>query len=1008
MLKIIRHQALYKDPAGFIENILQNQSPKTGGSKLVFLFPTQAVMEYWEEQLLLAFGSWGGARFLLFDGLVREILNETRPQMIDLSPGRGALLLRLLAEELSADARLSYLTTAVSSPRLYSSLRKEILILKRARIEPRTFTGLVTDGSPALQDLSLLYDHYQKYMEEHNLADAEEKIRLATMDAPKSTWLQQLDHLLVFGFTDFTRQQTELLHTISSIVKVTLVFDHSMTGRKGLSPPAFTGYEVLEEEVIPAPAKPTAHLLGALQATVWRKNSAALSLPPDASMRLIKAKGGWRREVAHLADELKRVISANANLSPEQIGFVTPYPLSTVYQILIASGLSVTTKLSAPISTEPVARALLQPFKVVLTDFSWAEMINYLRLGGINIVQAFYTFVPPATLSGWQTKLSTTFDQRPEIAEHITSLLKLVGNIPPEGTFEDYLTVCLQWISHPLLRNGLLPDRLTSEPYLQARYLQTALLSKIRRMLNNTHASLFRLAQRKMTCNDFYLILQSLLEAERIQLPTSWENGIRLLSPSEVRGVNFKVTVFAGLNEGFFPRIDPEGWLLRGEEIKRSPVAVSIPNNLDKLAMERLLFFYLINSAQEQLILSYCETDQEGEPVNPSSFLEDLLTLYPSLKESITVANSGEPFFKPVPSKGKLRTEIADKIAYEHGRRQGKHTESRGLQEKEREVLKSKFTVKPMSVSALEEYAACPFGFFCHWLLKLESMEEPEFLPSRLIEGDRYHAILRQFFGRHQGEVLSRRLLPQYLEEIRVLVTDNYSLGDESVPLIHRNFLTLGREKFYLRLEKVIKEEVAWAEQTAGRFTAKYLELGFGGIKKDADPASTAQPLVLTAGLDNGSWPPLRLWGKMDRVDTDREGRFIIYDYKSGNPPQLKAIKEGQLLQLPLYMLAVSRLFLPAGEPVGAAYYSLKQVDRRRGIWRKEALNFGLKIHGALTEDKWDTLVEHSIQKALSYYRGILQGDFSFAPPEECRSYCEFRKICRRARWGREFENEVK
>ena len=154
------------------------------------------------------------------------------------------------------------------------------------------------------------------------------------------------------------------------------------------------------------------------------------------------------------------------------------------------------------------------------------------------------------------------------------------------------------------------------------------------------------------------------------------------------------------------------------------------------------------------------------------------------------------------------------------------------------------------------------------------------------------------------------------------------------------------------------------------------MELGFGGIKQEADPASIAQPLVLTAGESQREIPPLRLWGKIDRVDIDREGRFIIYDYKSGNPPQQKAIKEGKLLQLPLYLLAVGRLFLPTAEPVGAAYYSLKQADRRRGIWRKETLNFGFTIRGALADPDWEQLLEHSIDKALSYYRGILRVTF--------------------------------
>ena len=353
----------------------------------------------------------------------------------------------------------------------------------------------------------------------------EEKIRLATIDAPQSTWLQQLDHLLVLGFTDFTRQQTDLLQTISTIVPVTLIFDHSMAGRQGLVLPEFIGYEASAEKVLPAPAGRSDCCLNVLQDTLWRVNSVPISLEPDASIRLSKAKGGWRKEVAYLAEEIKRLLKTNPDLSPEQIGLVTPYPLTEVYQILTDSGLPVTVKVSTPLGAEPVAQALLQPYKVILTDFSWTEMINYLRLGGIPIGQTFFSFVPPVTFSGWQAQLRACFEQQPEVSAQITTLLELLGQIPAEGTFEEYLTFCEQWLNHPLLKRRILPARVTPEPYRQVRYWQTALLSKINRLLNETHASLLRLARQKITVQQFYLMLQSLLETERIPLPPPGRMG---------------------------------------------------------------------------------------------------------------------------------------------------------------------------------------------------------------------------------------------------------------------------------------------------------------------------------------------------------------------------------------------------------------------------------------------------------------------------------------------------
>ncbi len=1008
-MKIIRHPFLYKDPVGFVKDWIWAQWKKTGGSKLVFLFPTQAIMEFWEEQLLPVLGSWGGARFLLVDGLVREIINETRPGIIDFPPGSGSLFLRLFTEELIALEKIKYLSAAIPSPSLYSSMREELLLLKRAGIDPVAFANLAADGSQALKDLSFLYEGYQQFMEEHKLADAEEKIRLATIDVVKSSWLRTIEHLYVLGFTDFTAQQEDLLRKISKTTRVTIVFDHSIADRKGLFPPALKGGGVRDELVIPSKVRKTPTLLGYLQTTLWTEKPALAPPGVDSSIRLIKAKGGWRREIAYLAQEIKRVLTIDPNLSPDQIGVVTPYPLGTVYQIFAAQALPVTTRINQPLIEQPAARALLQPFQVVLTDFSWLEMIKYLRWGGISTKKELYAMVPPSTLEGWKGELANTFLAHEEAGHKVNGLLELLTKIASEGTLQEYLEVCLQWVTHPLLLTGFLPNSLTPEPYLKERFFQTSLLGKIKGLIENTRDSIFGFSRKKMSLKDFYLILEFLLGMETVQQPTSWENGIRLLSPQDARGISFKHTFFAGLNEGVFPRIKPEGWLLREEEIKHWPVEGLLPKNVDQLSMERLLFYYVINTPQEKLILSYCETDQEGQPLNPSSFLEDLVTLLPTLKEELQVASYKGFFLKQPATKKDLKREIADKIALERERRTGKLLTTGVMGEKEQKILTSSFTREPMSVSALEEYAACPFAFFCRRWLQLETLLEPEVLPNRLEEGSIYHQVLKEFFSGHRGEVLRRSLLGKYLEEIRALALKHYPEAHESAPILHRNFLELGRENFILRLEKVIKEEVEWAEKTDGRFTARYLELGFGGIKKEADQESTEWPLVLTEETTTRTTLPLHLWGKIDRVDTDTNGRFIIYDYKSGNPPLFKQIQEGKLLQLPLYLLAVIRLILPTREPVGAAYYSLNKTNRLRGIWRQVALDFGIKIRGALDDGAWEDLIANSTRQALQYYRGILRGDFPFCSQEQCSSYCEFRTICRRTIWGKEakVENEA-
>ena len=95
MLQIIEHPDLYRNPVGAVRDLLGTEWQKPGDRRPVFIFPTQTLLEYWEEQLLPAFGSWGGVRFVLFDGFVRDLLRRpVRPCRPD---ARGSVLLLRLA-----------------------------------------------------------------------------------------------------------------------------------------------------------------------------------------------------------------------------------------------------------------------------------------------------------------------------------------------------------------------------------------------------------------------------------------------------------------------------------------------------------------------------------------------------------------------------------------------------------------------------------------------------------------------------------------------------------------------------------------------------------------------------------------------------------------------------------------------------------------------------------------------------------------------------------------------
>ena len=147
----------------------------------------------------------------MFDGFVRDLLQETRPDLSDLTPGDSVLLLRLAVSALAQEGKIPYLAQAFPAAGFYAALRQEISLLKRAGLEPAFFRNLVPATNQPLRELAAVYERYQQLLNERHLADGEEKFRLAVAESANAVHWLKGKQLLVIGFTDFTQQQEALL-----------------------------------------------------------------------------------------------------------------------------------------------------------------------------------------------------------------------------------------------------------------------------------------------------------------------------------------------------------------------------------------------------------------------------------------------------------------------------------------------------------------------------------------------------------------------------------------------------------------------------------------------------------------------------------------------------------------------------------------------------------------------------------------------------------------------------
>jgi RecB family exonuclease len=142
--------------------------------------------------------------------------------------------------------------------------------------------------------------------------------------------------------------------------------------------------------------------------------------------------------------------------------------------------------------------------------------------------------------------------------------------------------------------------------------------------------------------------------------------------------------------------------------------------------------------------------------------------------------------------------------------------------------------------------------------------------------------------------------------------------------------------------------------------------------------------------------------GTIDRVDLDGTGqRALVLDYKLGKPPDYAAVQSGSSLQMPLYLLAMERIFRKVG--AAACYDSAREAGRPR-LFRSEHCapqqfrpdsprETGDTVK-PLNREQYALLIRNAEATAVQVARRIASAGIEAHPGEHCRA-CSFRDVCR-------------
>jgi ATP-dependent helicase/nuclease subunit B len=457
------------------------------------------------------------------------------------------------------------------------------------------------------------------------------------------------------------------------------------------------------------------------------------------------------------------------------------------------------------------------------------------------------------------------------------------------------------------------------------------------------------------------------------------------------RNPELKLAILPGWNEGVFPAPPAPTPLLT--EIERAHLAdhdVRLgPDQRQQISRERYYGYIACTRARERIIITRALQDAAGRPLNPSPLLDRVQSLTGAIEESFTDATSwrdsehlcelAAPLLR-ARIDSPARTELAELECLPGlDALVRKWNDLRDGLENNRlsAALAAEIYGRELrsSVSALEDFAACPFKFFAARGLQLQERKEFEF--DARDKGSLQHEILREFHhrlraaGRHWRDLTPAEARNLAVEIGRERITE-FSGG---------RFTATGSARFTAeflieRTGRLVAALTEWLPQY--EFDVEQVELGFG-LEPEGLPAWR---------IDLPDDRALLLRGRIDRIDLCRTGGqtyAVVLDYKSSvRSLNTTKLHHGLELQLLSYLGVLQNLATPEKHfgvreltPAGVFYVPLNGAQRTSAASRDDL--------ATADDPARRSAYQHSgrfLSEALRHFdnRGVNRGDqFKYA-----------------------------
>ncbi|MFT9486412.1 MAG: PD-(D/E)XK nuclease family protein [Tepidibacillus sp.] len=1047
---------------------LQTIQPLSSTKKWIYLVPSGSLIPKVKEMLLDIKQPHvqKGIEVMTFDQMMRQIaLNSEHSKM--LTPSEQELLVKHAVEQVHREKGIIHFYESMNKTGWLHQVEMWIGEIKRAGVTSDQLIALWQEDSQKNKELAWIYEAYHQLLQKYALIDHEESYYLFLRQTELGESLHEYMGVVTDQFYDFSPIQMQVLDKLGGLGLDIIVhlavdeqrpelFQWTLNTIDFLTNLGFQQERNTEEnQEMQSKVSPAInHLKKAIFFPFPEKIDA------HQSVHLLAVPGN-KREVEMVAAEIKSYALGQA-IPLHEMAIIVPqmerYKV-VIYEVMEKAGIPIRLAKRQRLIENPFVQAIISLLKamngqkndwlsmLVSPYFKWNQEIDPYQLTHI-----FRSCGYPMTQKSWNERF-ISYKQRYESKENelkkyddvMQTIFKLAEIAPKKGMNQEYIQF-INRLEQTLQIKEQIKQYFFSNPTEETAFRDLKAYEKWQEVKQEL-AMMDQYMEGEHGENqvDFWNWIQSLIlacEKSDYDFTQGKKQGISILQPNQIRGQQFKIVFILGLVEGDFPRPIKNDWLMPDQEryeLRKQGIHLNLSREYEN--QQKYHFYQSIASATEQLYLVYSSKNEEGKEWLRSFFIEECLECIieetydtKTLDVSDLVPRDFQDCAHEEQLWNKVFKENHDLIKdmlREQDEEKIRKIENGISSEKERDLLFSSYdgnlqqaqhveemkqwmTKKVWSTSQLNQASQCRFAYFAKDILKLTEWEEPEESMSPNEKGDLIHRVLQRFFSRFRkngGEIFHPELQGEYEKWLLQIAEEEWQVFlHQNERTIHPVLSDLDWQKVVQDLKQIVRHEQSWRKKSGSTLYPQYLEFSFGMPideemlrKEEIDPLSTTEKAEIQLPTKT-----LVLRGKIDRIDVNEEGQFVIYDYKTGQPPENKEIKQGIHLQLPLYLFVLESLFhFPLDLAIGASFYTQGKrndkgeiVDsRNRGIWKNDFLDqvgISNRVGSKIDEEEWQQWVEEMKIRIEQLLTEMEQGDFSVLPSTECPSYCPFQHICRK------------